>query len=1148
MRLLLCKLFRNSWVARLGATAEPYSAQQSLLIVCCLILFVFATPLHAADPGLEFFEKKIRPLLADHCYKCHSAASKKTEGGLSLDSRAALMKGGDNGPALVPGKPAESLLIKAVKYADEGLQMPPTGKLPEAAIKDLEQWIALGAPDPRGEVKPQPVVSWADTFKSRSTWWSLQPVKAPKVPESPNAPTLSPIDRFLDAKLQATGLTPAANADPRTLIRRLSLVLTGLPPTTAEVQAFLTDYSAADPHANPHPGVERLVDRLLNSPHFGERWARHWMDVVRFSETHGNEWNYEVHHAWKYRDYLIRAFNADVPYDQLVREHLAGDLLTEPRWNKQEQFNESVIGTSFYRFGEVNHDDCISLRSLGYDILDNQIDTLSKTFQATTVACARCHDHKMDAVSTKDYYALLGVLRSSRMVSHTLDAPTVNEPLIARMTGLRHAVRDELAKHWLSETDKIAAYLQAAQAKLASPESKPPEALDPKRLGSWVAALKQEKAPPENSLEPWRTLHRRPKEQAWDVAWKTLAAQQTKEAQDRATFNAQNFELMADFRKELPGNWKPEGQGLRHGTTTSGDLALAFTGDSILQSILPAGAFTNATSDKLNGTLRSTVLTNKKKHLSFQVMGLRSSALRLVSNNCQLNYKNYRALISPELHWITFSPPEDRESLRTYAELMTMFDNPKFPDQLSALGGDKANYKLPWEKAAENPRSWFGITRAVWHDQPEPPKAELDHLRPLFEGAPVQDASELAGRYARVTRAAVERFATGKPTDSDVTWLQQLLTAGLLPNDVSASPRLKDLVQEYRDCDAKLSLPRVSAGLGEFGPGYDQPVLVRGDCYRPGEVTHRGYLEVLANGKPLDVGPGSGRLALAQRIASPTNPLTARVYVNRVWHHLFGAGLVRSVDDFGHVGELPSHPELLDYLASQFVKQGWSTKQLIRAIVLTHAFQQDHTLSSASREKDPQNRWLSHYPARRLEAEGIRDAILTASGRLDGTLYGMSVYPYREKENSDRRLFPGPLDGSGRRSLYIKNTLMEGPKFLNAFNFPGGKVTTGRRESTNVPSQALALLNDPFVMQQAEVWGAQLARDTQSSPEQKLNGMFERALNRPPHPEEIQEFNALLKQLADFHGVQEAQLASNSAVWKDVAHTIFNLTEFIYIP
>ena len=394
------------------------------------LLLILSAPALSAPPddaaGIEFFEKKIRPVLVEHCYECHSAEAKKgLKGGLALDSREASRKGGDSGPAVVPGKPDESLLIEAVRYTDEALKMPPEGKLPAETIADLERGWPWGRPTlaarpplarrPRRGRRSSRAVGSGGACSRRDVR------RRPEVKDA--GWSAHPVDRFLLAGLERAGLTPAEPADRRTLIRRLSLVLTGLPPTAGGGRRVR--------RATSPPGAyEALVDRLLASPHFGERWARHWLDVVRFTETHGNEWNYEVHHAWRYRDYLIRAFNDDVPYDQFVREHIAGDLLPEPRWNRGERFNESVIGTAFYRFGEVNHDDCIGLRQIGYDLADNQIDTLTKAFQATTVACARCHDHKLDAVSTKDYYALLGILRSSRLVSHTIDAPEVNaEPI-----------------------------------------------------------------------------------------------------------------------------------------------------------------------------------------------------------------------------------------------------------------------------------------------------------------------------------------------------------------------------------------------------------------------------------------------------------------------------------------------------------------------------------------------------------------------------------------------------------------------------------------------------------------------------------------------------------------------------------------------
>jgi hypothetical protein len=926
-------------------------------------------------------------------------------------------------------------------------------------------------------------------------------------------------------------------------------VLTGLPPAIEEGENASNVAGENDD--------QRLVDRLLASPHFGERWARHWMDVVRFTETHGNEWNYEVHHAWRYRDYLIRAFNDDVPYDQLIREHIAGDLLPEPRWSKarwshEQRFNQSVIGTGFFRFGEVNHDDCISLRQIGFDLADNQIDTLTKAFQATTVACARCHDHKLDAVSMHDYYALLGVLRSSRLVSHTIDGPDVNEPLLNRLRALKAEIRSELSRIWLEDARQISQHLLAADAKRAGwPQAAElAKDLDAPRLEKWVAALSAEKQPLEDPLAPWRAIGagNASDPAAFSAAWQKVAEQFATEDRQRSEFNEREFVTYADFRRGELAGWQAGGQGLRAGAMPSGELVLHPAGDALVKAVLPAGCFTHALSEKLNGTLRSPVLPAGKKHVTFEVLGQRSSAVRLVSNNCQLNYANYRALTTPVLTWVTFAPPAERQSLRTYAELMTMLDNPKFPDQLSALGGDKENYRLPWEKAAENPRSYFGVTRVLMHDGPEPPKADLAHLRPLFAGEEPKSLEELASRYGQRLEAAVHDWREEKATDDDVKWLDVLLRQELLANQVTASPRLKALTREYRQAEAELALPRVAAGVADGGPGIEQPVFLRGDCLLPGPSVPRRYLEVLGSARTGFSSPGSGRLELAHQIAGPANPLTARVMVNRVWHHLFGAGLVRTVDDFGHVGELPSHPELLDYLAAEFVQDGWSMKRLIRRLVLTRTFQLANRPSAAAKEVDPQNRLLSHYPARRMEAEAIRDSILAASGRLAPTMFGMSVQPYRETEYVDRRLFPGPLDGDGRRSVYVKNNLMESPQFLGAFNFPGGKVTQGRRDVTNVPAQALALLNDPFVVQQAEVWSQRVVARPDESIGKRVDAMFQTALGRRPTDDERARFELAAVELGKLHGVAPDEVLASPAVWREIAHCIFNLQEFLFIP
>ncbi|HET6880073.1 MAG TPA: PSD1 and planctomycete cytochrome C domain-containing protein [Pirellulales bacterium] len=1135
---------------------------------CCRLLapltaLLVCTPVVGADEaGDEFFEKRIRPLLVEHCYECHSAGAKKLGGGLRLDDREGWLVGGESGKAIEPGKPDDSLLIQAVRYADNGVQMPPKGKLPAAALADFEAWVKLGAPDPRVKAPTASTAAasspatWEETLRVRRNWWSLQPVVEPPVPQPKRSDwSRDPLDGFILDRLEAEGIPPAEAAPPETIARRLSLVLAGLPLAPSRIAAF-TDESE---RIGADAAVERLVDELLASLHFGERWARHWLDVVRFTETHGNEWNYEVHHAWRYRDYLIRAFNADLPYDQFVREHIAGDLLPKPRRNAQEGVNESVIGTAFYRFGEVNHDDCIDLREIGFDLADNQIDTLTKAFQATTVACARCHDHKLDAVSMQDYYALLGIVRSSRMVSQTIDAPDANELALAQLRQIKREMRPELAALWNNDAQQIPRYLQTARAKRANDlgAQQPSVDLDGARLEKWLTAVAVANAPLEDVLEPYRRLAAVGEDvAAFQAAWQELSDQYAEQDRQRSDFNQSQFTTYVDFSRGAGTDWQVGGQGLRDGPVHSGEFVVAPEGDVLVKAVLPAGCFTHVLSEKLNGTLRSSVLPPGKTHISFLVMGQRSSALRLVSNNCQLNYKNYRALTSDNWQWITFAPPPDRDSLRTYAELMTMFDNPKFPDQLSALGGDSANYKLPWDKAAENPRSYFGVRRAVLHDGPEPPRPELSHMRRLFAGPTPANLADVESRYAAILGQALVAFGQNTVESDDVPWLEAFLTRGLLSNQRSASPRLASLADQYRQVEASLVLPRIVPGVADGGAGYDQPLFARGDCKRPGEPVPRRFLEVLSKSENLPASfaaGGSGRLELAERIANPANPLTARVMVNRVWHHLFGSGLVRTVDDFGHLGDLPSHPELLDYLAARFVADGWSVKRLIRAIVLSRTFRATNQPSELATDRDPQNRLLSHYPARRMEAEAIRDSILAASGRLDRALYGMSVQPYRERENADRRLFPGPLDGAGRRSVYIKCTLMEAPKFLGVFNLPGGKTAQGRRDVTNVPAQALTLLNDSFVVEQADFWAGRLIENSAASPGERIDGMFNVALGRLPTAEERARFEQAAYRLAELHASAGGQnttteLLKNRAVWKDLAHAMFNLTEFIYVP
>ena len=1094
-------------------------------LLILITILAMPTAVAFADDDATFFEKKVRPVLVERCYRCHNTAEKQS-GGLALDSRGAWQKGGDSGAVIEPGNVEASLFIKAVRWKDRDLQMPPEkagGKLSDDQIADLETWVKRGAFDPRTASTSAPkAATWAETFEERRAWWSLQPVASPLIPQAGQAENATIIDRFLDAKMAEQGVSPSRVASPRTLIRRAALILNGLPPTAEEAAAFEEAY-----RHDPAGAYAALVDRLLASPRYGERFARHWLDVVRFSETHGNEWNYDVPFAWRYRDYVIRAFNDDLPYDQFVREHIAGDLLKKPRWNREGHFNESLIGTAFYRFGEVNHDSCVEFAVIGYDIVDNQLDTLTKAFQATTVACARCHDHKKDAVSTRDYYSLLGVLRGSRPVMQTLDAPEVNREPIAELKRLKSAIRDELTAAWRDEAKTI----------------------DVGKLAAYLALPKDKTADVASPSAAWLAVANMSKDASLTEVWKDLVAKHAQEQGARSDFNAKQFQTVADFHKGIEPGWTTTGMGLRDGISAEADLAIAPDGDSAVKMVLPAGLFTFGVSEKLNGALRSPTLPRKGSKVSLEVIGGGSSLSRVVYNNCQLNYTHQQSLHYNKWKWVTIKFDDQPADLRPYAELLTFWDSPKFPDPLGTLGKDTSNQRLPFDFHAKNPRTWWGLRRVVAHDGAEPPREEVTHLARLFDGPAPKDQAELASRYARIAAEVVNAFAEHRATDDDVKWLEWLLDAKLIANKAGLSPRLAELVAAYRKVENHdIALPRTMPGMADEGNDLPQPVFARGDYTKPGEQVARKYIDAIdfdPSSAPVE---GSGRGELGERIASPRNPLTARVMVNRVWQWVFGKGLVRTPDDFGHLGEKPSHPELLDHLATRFISEGWSVKRLTREIVLSQAFQRAAAPTDAARDRDPENILLSHYPARRAEAEVIRDALLAVSGRLDGKLYGPSVHPYREKEDTEKRLYAGPLDGDGRRSLYIKFQLMEAPRFLSAFNLPGGKVVQGRRDASNVPAQSLALLNDPLVAAMAEHWATRLVADGNSTIASRLDQMLQNALGRPATSREIERFSDAVHSFAKMHAVAETDILRSLPVWKDASHAIFNFKEFIFIP
>ena len=496
-----------------AAGSGKYSGMFLALVLVTVLSAQDLTP----DPkSIEFFEKQVRPLLVARCLSCHGPQQQFSS--LRVDSREALMRGGNRGPAIIPGDAQLSLLAKAVRH--DGLKMPVGGKLDATEIANIEKWIDLGAPWTSAAATPATPGLYE---RLKQEHWAFQRVRDSQ-PEQ-IAGVDHPVDRFIVASLRKAGLKESQSADRQTLIRRLSFALTGLPPTPLEVDLFVRDEA---------PGAyERLVDRLLASPHFGEHWARKWMDVMRFAETFGNDWNYEIKGAWLYRDYLIRAFNQDIPYDQLIREHFAGDLLEKPRVDAREGINESVIGTASLRLGELGHDDCIRFRQIRTDVVDNQIDTLGKAFQGLTIACARCHDHKLDPIPTSDYYALYGVLTSSRMVMRNAGLPDVNETVNQRLRKLNPLIRVELAKQWVREVGLIPRYLMAAYRASKGLPPKPSDLteLSLDRVQAWLTLLEKNQAGMEDPLYPW----------VQSGQWSTLKTRYTEETQRRVAFNRENL-------------------------------------------------------------------------------------------------------------------------------------------------------------------------------------------------------------------------------------------------------------------------------------------------------------------------------------------------------------------------------------------------------------------------------------------------------------------------------------------------------------------------------------------------------------------------------------------------------------------------------
>ncbi|MEX2187667.1 MAG: PSD1 and planctomycete cytochrome C domain-containing protein [Pirellulales bacterium] len=774
-----------------------------------IALFLFAFALAEVCPAedapfsadqIEFFEAKVRPLLVKHCYECHSRDSKKLKGALRLDGRDLAIRGGDSGSAISPGKPAESLLLEAVRW--ESFEMPPSGKLKPAEVATLEKWIELGAPWPAeansSAAKPSDAAPSAkqaagyDWTKWRKEHWAFQPVKKRKPPRvADEAWPQSDVDRFVLSRLERAGLSPAPPAEPRVLVRRIYFDLVGLPPTPAEVDAFVATCERDRPQA-----VRELVDRLLASPHYGERWARHWLDVARYSDGHGGFLdNAEYAHAWRYRDWVVAAFNADMPFDKFIKLQIAGDILGDRR---------DAVATGFFALGPTyNSDggDPDSVAQAQAETLSDRLDTLGRGMLGLTLACARCHDHKFDPLPQQDYYSLAGVFNNTA----------------------------------------------AGESPLA-----PPEAVD--------------------------------------------------------AFN-QHQQAIKDCEKRI-----------------------------------------NDARNKIN---------NEKREPT----------------------------------------PEEQRQLDEWT-------------------------------------------------------AELSQLR---QSAPPP--------YA---------------------------TAHML-----------------RDSGAS-----------------DMPIAIRGDLRKPGEQAPRRFLRILAGDDAPPFDDASGRRQLAEAVAAPTNPLTARVMVNRIWMHHFGEALVRTPSNFGVLGEKPTHPQLLDWLTATFIESGQSIKSLHRAILLSSTYQMSSTFNEAAFRADGDNRLLWRMNPNRLDVESWRDALLSVTGELDPNLGG---------EPTDR------VD-SRRRTLYFKvsrnGDVFATDEFLRLFDFPLMRASVESRPTSIVPQQFLFLLNSPFMVERARALVKRLHADAAKSDADRIQLAYKLLYQRPPTAEEVDVGRAYIATAPD---------SNHLSPWEQYAQVLLGANEFMYV-
>ncbi len=996
------------------------------ILIAVMWMPVMGAGAELTEEQTAFFETKVRPVLASACYDCHGPGKQK--GGLRVDWREGLLKGGESGPAIVPGDAEGSLLVRAVSGTHAELKMPKNGEpLGAAAVADLKEWVRSGAPDPRDRPSAGEGGDWAAAFRLRREWWCWQPLKEVEVPKV--AGVRHPVDRFLREAMAARGVEAAGVADAATLVRRAWFVLAGMPPTPEETARFLAGWDGADGERREWG---RVVDGLLASPAFGERWARHWMDWLRYAESHGSEGDPAIPHAWQYRDYLIRALNADVPYFQLVREHLAGDLM-EPRVSADGKLNEAAMGPAHLRMVFHGFTPTDALDEF-VNFTDNQVDVVSKAFLGLTVSCARCHDHKFDAISQKDYYAMFGVFANGRPGQVDAAADPGQRALVGEMLALRGRYMREVLAAW-----GAAGFAEGA-------------------LGRWVPGSAAEaKAAEGDGLGPLGVLlrMRAAGEEGRAAEWARLQGLRDEYVKRRQAHG----EARAHFRWTAaaggPGKVYRSGPGFEAGGEKP-LVAVGAGGDEPALRFRVAGEYSDAATRLHRGVFQSERFESRGGRVWVRASG-RNASVRLVIRNyprAGLVYPK-TGLDHDEMRWVSF----DLDYWKGETVHIEVLTNPDHP--VEAGGGERA---------------WIGVSEIFYPvDAAVVPFEPAAALLGVLDGEVPGSMGELENRYGKALRAAV----AGRLDDETAGFLNAAMQRGLLGTEPAVVARVRE---EMGKLEGRVRAPVRVPGVMETDAA-DWPLYVRGDIRKPGEAVPRGFLSAL-DGRPYETA-GSGRLELAERIAGPGSALAARVVVNRLWHHVFGRGLVATTDNFGKLGELPSHPELLDWLAGEFLRNGGSIKAMLRLLVTSEAFLAQSAASPAAAAKDPDNALLSHWTLRRLEAEAIRDAMVAMTGRMEP---GGG---------------PGVEGGVPRRSVYVRVIRNAPDAFLTVFDAPIPSSTRGRRDSTNVPAQALTLMNAPLVQGWAREWAERVAKGTADRAEQ-VRRFYVEGFQRVPSGEEVE--------------------------------------------